>query len=130
LYPLLPEQFRQDYGEFAETYEFSIVLAALTTVCTGTIAVAELLTLQPPAVFAVTVIGGIVIALAFYRAGCSSARLYAEQLRTAFDVYRNELVALYPAAANLDDDRKKFAAIQAVILFGNPAAAPLIEQST
>jgi hypothetical protein len=130
LYPLLPEQFRQDYGEFAETYEFSIVLSALTTVCTGMIAAAELLTLQPPSLFAVTVIGGLLISLAFYRAGCSSARLYAEQLRTAFDVYRNELVALYPAVANLADDRQKFAAIQAVILFGDPAAAPLIEQST
>ena len=130
LYPLLPEQFRNDYGEFAETYEFSIVLAALTTVCTGTIAAAELLTVQPPFLFAVTVIGGLLVSLAFYRAGCSSARLYAEQLRTAFDVYRHELVALYPSVANLADDRQKFAAIQAVILFGDPAAAPLIEQST
>lgn len=128
LYPLLPDQFRDDYGEFVEAYEFSVVLCSLVGAGTTIVAGAELATAQPPLTFAATAIVGWLLCLALYRAACSSARLYAEQLRTAFDVYRDRLVELFPAIATVHDDREKFKTIQALIIFGDPAAKDYVFQ--
>jgi hypothetical protein len=124
LFPLLPEQFRADYGEFVDAYEFSIVLSFLTLVSAAVLGLIMILTIQPWYVFALTIGLGWTGSVAFYRGACSGGIEYGEQLRTAFDVYRGELLALYPAVESIADDRDKFKAIKDIILFGYVTAVP------
>lgn len=120
LFPLLPERFRTDYEEFLIQQEFPLVIAflsAVTAVLTGAVL---LVTQGSPLLFVFCFGGGLLVAFAFYRLSESGARALGEQLRTAFDLYRDRLLDQWPTPADVRDEREAFALIHRFMLLGNP----------
>jgi len=92
LYNLLPDRLVQLVAEARSSLEFLLVISALS----GAFALAAGVYLVAVAaswwLFLACFWGGSALALIAYRASIPSAFGYAEQLKTAFDLYRNELL--------------------------------------
>lgn len=118
LYPLLPERFQVDLEEFLIEHEFPLVVAfeaALAATITG---IAVLLSEGPPLMFIVCFGGGFIVAFAFYRLSIESAEEFGEQLRTAFDLYRDRLLEQWPTVADVRNEKDAFRQIQDFVVYG------------
>jgi hypothetical protein len=124
LYPLLPQRFQADYYAFIINYEFPLVVSFEAATATAICSVAALVGGAPAWVF-IAVLGiGTVVSYAAYVASLSSAEDLAEQQRTAFDLFRSELIGTWPVAADVRDEKEVFHQIRDFVVFdANPAWA-------
>jgi hypothetical protein len=120
LFPLLPESFQRDYEEFLQAYEFPVVVALHSCISTLIVSGALLLTHQPPATFVAVLVAGFALAYASYVLGLSSARELAEQMKTAFDLYRDRLLEGWPTADDVHDEEAAFRDIESFVLYSKP----------
>lgn len=121
LFPLLPEQFKQDYEEFVRDYEFPLVLSFLLNVGAAVSATTALLTKQLPAAFVVTVSIFLLGSFASYRMSLSGALQMAEQQRVAFDLYRGRILDAWPTVRDVHDEKEAFDAVKDFIVLNAPA---------
>lgn len=116
LYPLLPEQVQREHEEYIINYEFPLVVsfeAALTTLLSATMLV---LTRQSPGLFLAVLLCGMALSYAFYHLSLSAAEEYGEQLRSAFDLYRDRLLDAWPTVPDVMDEREAFRAIREFVV--------------
>jgi hypothetical protein len=116
LFPLLPEQFQNDYEEFILNYEFPLVVAFESMVVAVLGGLTILLSGGSPVLFILWFGGGSLIAYVFYVLSLSSAQELGEQQRTAFDLYRHLLLEQWPTPADVMDERAAFTQIQEFIV--------------
>lgn len=118
LYPLLPAEFQQDFALAVIQYQFPLVVAfealVATAICSVTLVAAHVAVW----VFLGVLVGGTAIAYAAYVLSLSSAIEMAEQQRTAFDLYRDRLLAAWPAVRDVTDQEQAFLQIKAFVVQG------------
>jgi hypothetical protein len=120
LFPLLPEQFKEDYEEFILNYEFPLVVAFESAVAAVLGGLTILLSGGSPAFFMSWFGGGCIIAYAFYVLSLSSAEELGEQQRSAFDLHRHLLLEQWPTPADVKDEQAAFTEIQEFIVSNLP----------
>lgn len=120
LYPLLPEAFQRDYEASVIQYEFPLVVAFQASVTTTICTVVLLITHAPAAVFVAVLLGGAAVAYGAYNLSLSSAIEMAEKQRSAFDLYRDRLLAAWPSVADVKDEKAAFAKIKAFVVLNEP----------
>ncbi len=92
LYNLLPERFLQTIAQAKSSLDFDLVISALSGIF-GLLSGGYLLIVKAPGwLFLLCFWGGLLVAHLAYESALSSALLYAQQIKAAFDLYRNELV--------------------------------------
>jgi hypothetical protein len=121
LYPLLPAEFQRDYSELIIYYQFPLVVAfeaaVATAVCSVALAIAHVSVL----VFLAVLLSGTAIAYGAYVLSLSSAKEMAEKQRAAFDLYRDLLLAAWPAVRDVTDQEQAFSEIGAFVVMGAPS---------
>ena len=120
LFPSLPDHFRDDYGVYVMAYEFPLVVGALSVLCGTVVAWASIWARASYLWFALILTSSWTVAYFFYLSACSAAAEWGEQLRTAFDLYRTNLLLLYPDLDSIPDERTKFDALSNMIRLGEP----------
>lgn len=116
LFPLLPQQFQEDYEKFLQQHEFPLVVAfqaSITAFLGGAVIVA---TQGPWWLFLAWFTGGQVLAYLLYRLSLDSAEELGEQQRAAFDLYRHLLLEQWPTPADVKNEKEAFARIQEFIV--------------
>ncbi len=111
LYPLLPERFQRDYEEFMVGYEFPLVVSFEATVATTVSGFFLLITRQPPERFLLVLSAGFAVAFFAYKFSLTAAEEIGEQQRTAFDLYRANILEQWPTVKDVHDERAAFGAI-------------------
>jgi hypothetical protein len=92
LYNLLPERFLQTIAQAKSSLDFDLVISALSGVF-GLLSGGYLLIVKAPGWFFLLCFwGGLLVAYFAYESALSSALLYAQQIKAAYDLYRNELL--------------------------------------
>lgn len=92
LYNLLPETFLQTIAQAKSSLDFDLVISALSGVF-GLFSGGYLLIVKAPGwLFLLCFWGGLLVAYLAYESALSSALLYAQQIKAAYDLYRNELL--------------------------------------
>lgn len=110
LYQLLPENLLQSIAEAKSSLDLMLVISWLS----GLFAfVSGIYLLSMGAAwwfFLVCFWGGLLVAWLAYQGALASAILYAHQIKTAFDLYRNELFKQmrWQLPTNLEDEKKKW----------------------
>jgi hypothetical protein len=117
LYPLLPQPFQIDYEEFVMEQEFPLVVAFEASVAAIVCAAAVLVSGGSPEFFAACFGGGLGIAFAFYYLSLAGAQELGEQQKAAVDLYRDRLLDVWPAVADVGDERRAFAEIEKFVVF-------------
>lgn len=111
LYNLLPDAFKQSIIDLRGNLDFMLVIsahaAAFAFLAGGYLLAAK----ASPLTFLASFAGGLAVAWLAYRAALGSALLYAQQIKAAFDLYRNELLnqMRVPLPANRDAERATWA---------------------
>jgi hypothetical protein len=121
LYPLLPENFQKDLHAYILGYEFPLVVSFQAATATIICSVAILASHGPPLLFLAIFAGGVLFAYLSYCASLSPAEEFSEQLRTAFDLYRENLIDAWPSATYLPDEKAAFKKILSFVLRDAPA---------
>ena len=120
LYPLLPEAFQREYEAALTQYQFPLVVAFQSAV-SAVVCSATLLSAHVPALMFAGVLGaGMLLAYSAYALSLSSAIEMAELQRTAFDLYRGQLLLAWPTVADIADEKVAFAKIKAFVVAGAP----------
>jgi hypothetical protein len=120
LFPLLPEQFKNDYEEFILNYQLPLVIAfesMMVAVLGGFIILS---TEGSALLFVLWFGGGSLIAYFFYALSLSNAEEMGEQQRTAFDLYRHLLLEQWPTPEDVKDECAAFNEIQEFIVSNMP----------
>ncbi|MBM7775587.1 hypothetical protein JOD54_005791 [Actinokineospora baliensis] len=106
LYPLLPDKLIASLVAARAELEFQLTISALA--CTFAVASGAYLTAvhSGPAAVLACYWGGLLLAWGSYRSSLAPARLYAGQVKVAFDLYRQAL--LTHLALPVDDERAQW----------------------
>ena len=110
LFNLFPERFVLTLAEARSSFEFMLVISFLG----GTFALLSSIYLLIIGatwwLFLLCFWGGWLVAWFAYKASLGSARLYAQQIKAAFDLYRNELLIQMrlPLPTNLKEERAQW----------------------
>ncbi len=126
LYNLFPESFMKTLIDAKSTLDFMLVISVLGGAF-GLISGVYLLMLRAPWwLFLLCFWGGAGIAGLAYQGSLGSARLYAEQIRTAFDLYRYELLKQMRLELpdSLSDEKVVWAAVNQFLYRNNPHEHP------
>lgn len=126
LYPLLPDSVITSIAQARESLEFLLVLSALATSFGALSGVFLLVVTAPAWLFLLCFWGSMVIAIAAYRSSLGAAQVYAEILRSAFDLYRLDvLTAMHlPAPVNAFAERQRWREVSRLILRNTPLPQP------
>lgn len=116
LYPLLPARFQNDYLTFVINYQFPLVVSIEAAVATVICATAIFVDNGPAWLFLLVFFTGMLLSYAAYVASLSGAVDLAEQHRTAFDLFRADLIAAWPDAIDVQDERQAFLAINKFVV--------------
>jgi hypothetical protein len=92
LYNVLPKHFIQTITEARSALDFMLVISSLGGAFALLAGVCLLITGAPWWLFLVCFWGGLAVAWLAYQSALGSAVLYAQQIKAAFDLYRNELL--------------------------------------
>jgi hypothetical protein len=120
LYPLLPAEFQRDFALAVIQYQFPLVVAFEAAIATAVCSVALAVAHVPVPVFLAVVFGGTAIAYGAYVLSLPSAMEMAEQQRAAFDLYRDRLLAAWPAVRDITNQKQAFLQIKAFVVLGAP----------
>ncbi len=110
LYHLLPERFIQTLAEARSALDFMLVISSLSGAFV-LVGGGYLLYIKAPVrIIIFCILGGLFIAWMAYKGTISSGLLYAQQIKVAFDLYRNELIKQMhlPLPANPDEEKKRW----------------------
>lgn len=126
LYPLLPESVITSIAQAREALEFLLVLSALATAFGVLSGIYLLVVVAPVWLFLVCFWGALAVALLAYRSSLGSALLYAEVLRSAFDLYRLDLLTVMrlPAPTDADSEGQRWTEVNRLILRNVPLPEP------
>lgn len=92
LYNLLPETFLLTIAQAKSSLDFDLVISALSGIF-GLLSGGYLIVAKAPGwLFLLCFWGGLLVAYLAYQSALSSALLYAQQIKAAYDLYRNELL--------------------------------------
>jgi hypothetical protein len=113
LYHLFPERLLQTLAEARSSFEFMLVLSFLGGVFALLSSIYLLIVGGTWWLFLLCFWGGLFVAWFAYEAALGSARLYAQQVKAAFDLYRNELLIQMrlPLPTNPKEEREQWQAI-------------------
>jgi hypothetical protein len=92
LYHLFPERLLQTLAEARSSFEFMLVISFLGGAFALLSSIYLLIVGGTWWLFLLCFWGGLLVAWFAYEAALGSARLYAQQVKAAFDLYRNELL--------------------------------------
>lgn len=92
LYPLLPADHRAGLAAARSDLEFFLSVSALAAVFSAAAGVFLTTSGAPAGLFLLCHAGGAAVALLSYLCALGPARIYGEQVKVAFDVYRTELL--------------------------------------
>lgn len=92
LYNLFPDAFKQSIIEMRSNLDFMLVISALAAAFAFLAGGYLLASKASPLTFLACFVGGLFLARLSYRAALGGALLYAQQIKSAFDLYRNELL--------------------------------------
>lgn len=111
LYNLFPESFKQSVIELRGNLDFMLVISALAASFAFLAGGYLLASKASPLVFLACFVGGLFVARLSYNAALGSALLYAQQIKAAFDLHRNELLKQMrvPLPATLSAERTTWA---------------------
>jgi hypothetical protein len=118
LYPLLPDNVIASAAQARESLEFLLVLSALATAF-GTLSGIYLLVMTAPVwLFLLCVWGALAVAILAYRSSLGAALLYAEVLRSAFDLYRLDVLTnmRLPAPTGASAERERWTEVTNLLL--------------
>ena len=110
LYPLFPTQFAEDISQLrgnVDTMLLVTILAAAFSLVSG----GYLLVIRAPWwLFVLCFGGGVITALTSYRGAMGAVMPYAEQIKTAFDLYRNDLLQKMrvPLPTTLEEEKNRW----------------------
>jgi hypothetical protein len=116
LFPLLPQQFQQDYEKFLQQYELPLVVAFQASVAATAGGIVIVATQGPWWLFLAWFGGGHALAYLFYSLSLTNAEELGEQQRTAFDLYRHLLLEQWPTPADVKNEKDAFRKIQEFIV--------------
>jgi hypothetical protein len=113
LYHLFPERLLQTLAEARSSFEFMLVLSFLGGAFALLSSIYLLIVGGTWGLFLLCFWGGLLVAWFAYEAALGSARLYAQQVKAAFDLYRNELLIQMrlPLPTNPKEEREQWQAI-------------------
>jgi hypothetical protein len=92
LYYLLPERFIQTFAEARGALDFMLVISSLSGAFALISAGYLLYVRGPMQLFFICNPGGLFIAWLAYKGAIDGALIYAQQIKVAFDLYRNDLL--------------------------------------
>jgi len=92
LYYLLPERFIQTFAEARGALDFMLVISSLSGAFALISAGYLLYVWAPMQLFFICIPGGLFIAWLAYKGAIDGALIYAQQIKVAFDLYRNDLL--------------------------------------
>ena len=92
LYYLLPERFIQTFAEARGALDFMLVISSLSGAFALISAGYLLYVRGPMQLFFICIPGGLFIAWLAYKGAIDGALIYAQQIKVAFDLYRNDLL--------------------------------------
>ena len=92
LYPLFPERFIQIVGEAKGTVDFMLVISSLSGIFALISGIYLVIIKASGWLFLLCFWGGLGLAWLAYRGALASAVVYAQQIKTGFDLYRQELL--------------------------------------
>lgn len=134
LYPLLPDSVITGIGQARESLEFLLLLSALAATLGVLSGIFLLVVTAAPWLFLLCFWGPLAIAIMAYRSSLGAARLYAEILRSAFDLHRLDVLTAMqlPAPTDSAAERERWGEVNLLILrniplprpYPPPAAAP------
>jgi hypothetical protein len=118
LYPLLPDAAITGIAQAREALEFLLVLSFLATAFGALSGIYLLVVTAPVWLFLVCFWGGLAVAILAYRSSLSAALLYAEVLRSTFDLYRLTVLTAMrlPAPGNANEERLRWTEVNRLIL--------------
>ena len=110
LYNLFPEGFVLTLAEARSSFEFMLVISFLGGAFALLSSIYLLIIGATWWLFLLCFWGGLLVAWLAYKAALGSARLYAQQIKAAFDLYRNELLIQMrlPLPTNLKEERAQW----------------------
>ena len=92
LYNLFPERFLETIAEAKGSLDFLLVVSALSSIFAIFSGVYLVIVKASGLLFLTCFWGGLFLAWLTYRSALGSALLYAQQIKTGFDLYRHELL--------------------------------------
>ncbi|MBW4502418.1 MAG: hypothetical protein KME57_23335 [Scytonema hyalinum WJT4-NPBG1] len=92
LYNLFPERFLETIAEAKSSLDFMLVVSALSSIFALFSGVYLVIVKASGLLFLTCFWGGLFLAWLTYRSALGSALLYAQQIKTGFDLYRHELL--------------------------------------
>ncbi|MCA1994354.1 MAG: hypothetical protein LDL41_20240, partial [Coleofasciculus sp. S288] len=110
LYNLFPERFIQTLAEARSSFEFMLVISFLGGAFALLSSIYLLIVGATWWLFLLCFWGGLLVAWLAYKAALGGARLYAQQVKAAFDLYRNELLIQMrlPLPTNLKEEKEQW----------------------
>jgi len=110
LYQLLPERFIQTLAEARSSLDFMLVISSLSMAFVLVGGSYLFFINAPVRIIIFCILGGLFIAWMGYKGTISCGLLYAQQIKVAFDLYRNELIKQMhlPLPANPDEEKKRW----------------------
>lgn len=128
LYHLFPERLLQTLAEARSSFEFMLVISFLGGAFALLSSIYLLIVGATWWLFLLCFWGGLLVAWFAYEAALGSARLYAQQVKAAFDLYRNELLnqMRLPLPTNLKEETEQWEKIGQFLyrnVYGNSATS-------
>ena len=126
LYALLPDREVTLVAQARASLEFLLVLSALATAF-GILAAGYLLAVTAPVwLFLLCAWGGLGIAVVAYRASLSAAVVYADVVRTAFDLHRLDVLTgmQFPRPTDAAAERRAWEQLVQLVVRNQPPADP------
>jgi hypothetical protein len=113
LYNLLPERYIQIIAEAKNSLDFMLIISTLSGIFAILSSSYLLIVKASGWLFLLCFWGGLFIAWYAYRNALSSALLYAQQIKAAFDLYRNKLIEQMrlPLPKTPEEERKLWSEI-------------------
>lgn len=130
LYNLFPTEFSAAVVELRMGLDFMLVISILSVAFAFVSGLYLLIVSASSSLFLLCFVGGMVVGYVAYRAALSSAVLYAQQIKAAFDIYRDALLKQMrvPLPKNLTEERTTWAAL-CLLLYRNIPPDPWQYQS-
>lgn len=125
LYNLLPESFLKTFAEAKSSLDFMLVISALSGIFALLSGVYLLIIQASGWLFLLCFWGGCLVGWLAYQGALGSAVVYAELIKSSFDLYRNELLKQMrlPLPKTPQEEMKQWREIGEFIYFNNTAVA-------
>lgn len=125
LYNLLPESFLKTFAEAKSSLDFMLVISALSGIFALLSGVYLLIIKASGGLFLLCFWGGCLVGWLAYQGALGSAVVYAELIKSSFDLYRNELLKQMrlPLPKTPQEEMKQWREIGEFIYLNNTAVA-------